>query len=69
MGNRPHQKLEQLKQLGSSGCLDAIVYLKLTINALDMSFDRIDRDDQFASNLRIGLSRDKQTQYLLFLEA
>src|SRR5579875_3665402 len=57
-------KLDQVELPGGSAGFDAVVDVKLAVDALHLSAHSVDRDDEFARNVRVGIAGSKQAQNL-----
>ena len=75
LGNREAQQSACFEELsrnemelaGDLDCRRAAMDIELAIDVLYMCAHRIDGDDQFARNLGVGATRDKQAQDALLL--
>jgi hypothetical protein len=62
-------RLEQVEQASNLARLDTVLHIEFAIDTLHPSTNRIDRDDQFSCDLRVGATSSQQAQDPLFVRA
>jgi hypothetical protein len=62
-------KLEQVEQASNFARLDTVLHIEFAVDTLHLGTNRIDGDDQFSRDLRVGATGSQQAQDPLFVRA